>query len=69
MEKSNCSSTHLEGEIMAIVTVEIDFAKNVIAVHGVDKSGKAALIRPSFKHTALRELVARLPPRVTGMEA
>jgi hypothetical protein len=35
----------LEGEIMAIVTVGIDLAKNVFAVHGVDEAGKAALLR------------------------
>lgn len=54
---------------MAIVTVGIDLAKNVFAVHGVDESGKAVLIRPSVKRAALCELVARLPPCVIGMEA
>jgi hypothetical protein len=39
MERQICSSTHLflEGEVMAIVTVGIDLAKNVFAVHGVDE--------------------------------
>jgi transposase len=32
---------------MAIVTLGIDLAKNVFAVHGVDVAGRAALIRPS----------------------
>lgn len=37
---------------MAIVTVGIDFAKNVFAVHGVDESGKAILIRPTGRRSA-----------------
>jgi transposase len=32
---------------MTIVTVGIDLAKNVFAVHGVDAAGKPALIRPN----------------------
>jgi hypothetical protein len=39
MERQNFSSTHLRGEIMAIVTVGIDLAKSVFAVHGVDEAG------------------------------
>ena len=31
---------------MAIVTVGIDLAKKVFAVHGVDETGKPALVRP-----------------------
>ncbi len=31
---------------MAIVTIGIDLAKNVFAVHGVDDTGKPALVRP-----------------------
>ena len=31
---------------MTIVTVGIDLAKNVFAVHGVDESGKPALVKP-----------------------
>ena len=54
---------------MAIVTVGIDLAKNVFAVHGVDESGKAVLIRPSIKRAGLLELVAKLPPCLIGMEA
>ena len=50
---------------MAIVTVGIDLAKNVFAVHGVDESGKAILIRRSVKRAALLELVARLPSCLT----
>ena len=54
---------------MAIVTVGIDLAKHAFAVHGVDESGKAVLIRPNVKRSALIELVAKLPLCVIGMEA
>ena len=63
------SSTHLEGEIMAIVTVGIDLAKSVFVVHGVDASGKAQLVRPAVPRSKLLELVAALPPCLIGMEA
>ena len=36
-----------KGKSMTIVTVGIDLAKNVFAVHGVDATGKPALVRPS----------------------
>ena len=32
---------------MSIVTVGIDLAKNVFAVHGINEAGKPALIKPS----------------------
>lgn len=54
---------------MAIVTVGIDLAKNVFAVHGVDASGKPVLVRPSVPRSKLLELVASLPPCLIGMEA
>jgi transposase len=69
MERQNFSSTHLEGEIMAIVTVGIDLAKNVFAVHGVDESGKPTLVRPEVTRAKLLELIANLPPCLIGMEA
>jgi transposase len=59
----------LEGEIMAIVTVGIDLAKNVFAVHGVDETGKPALVRPEVPRTKLVEHIANLPPCLIGMEA
>jgi transposase len=31
---------------MPIVTMEIDLAKNVFAIHGVDDAGKPALVKP-----------------------
>jgi transposase len=54
---------------MAIVTLGIDLAKNVFAVHGVDATGRAALVRPSVARAKLLELVASLPPCLIGMEA
>ena len=54
---------------MAIVTLGIDLAKNVFAVHGVDAAGKPALVRPSVARGKLLELVASLPPCLIGMEA
>jgi hypothetical protein len=59
----------LEEEIIAIVTVEIDLAKNVFAVHGVDESGKAALVRPDVSRSMLLELTANVPLCLIGMEA
>ena len=54
---------------MAIVTVGIDLAKNVFAVHGVDAHGKPALVRPSVARGKFLELIASLPPCLIGMEA
>ena len=54
---------------MAIVTVGIDLAKNVFAVHGVDGAGKPVLVRPNVARAKLLELLASLPPCLVGMEA
>ena len=54
---------------MSIVTVGIDLAKNVFAVHGVDEAGKPALVRPNVARGKLLELIASLPPCLIGMEA
>lgn len=54
---------------MAIVTLGIDLAKSVFALHGVDATGKVVLIRPSVARAKLLELVASLAPCVIGMEA
>ena len=45
---------------MAIVTVGIDLAKNVFAVHGVDETGQAVLVRPEVPRAKLMELIANL---------
>ncbi len=53
MERSNFSSTHSflwKGKFMAaIVTIGIDLAKNVFAIHGVDATGKPALVRRNVR--------------------
>ena len=54
---------------MPIAYVGIDLAKNVFALHGVDESGRAALVRPSVTRDRLREAVAKLPPCAIGVEA
>lgn len=54
---------------MAIVTLGIDLAKNVFALHGVDATGRAILVRPSVSRAKLLETVAGLPPCLVGMEA
>jgi transposase len=54
---------------MAIVTVGIDLAKSVFAVHGVDATGRPVLVRPGVARGKLLELIASLPPCLVGMEA
>ena len=54
---------------MDVVTVGIDLAKNVFAVHGVDKYGNAVLVKPKVSRTTLPELIASLQPCIIGMEA
>ena len=54
---------------MNIITVGIDLAKNVFAVHGVDDSGKPTLVKPKVSRADLLPLIANLPPCLIGMEA
>jgi transposase len=54
---------------MPVVTVGIDLAKSVFAVHGVDEAGKAVLIKPRVPRDQLIALIAQLPPCLIGMEA
>ncbi len=58
-----------KGKSTAIVSVGIDLAKKVFAVHGVDEAGKPALVRPTFPRARLLELIASLPPYLIGIEA
>lgn len=53
---------------MSIVTVGIDLAKNIFAVHGVDEHGKAVLIKPKVSRDQLLLLIAQLPPCLIGLE-
>ena len=48
---------------MSIITIGIDFAKNVFAVHGVNESGRTELVKPKAARDQL------LPPCLIGMEA
>ncbi len=54
---------------MAIVTLGIDLAKNIFALHGVDQTGRAVLVKPKVRREELLPLIANLPPCVIGMEA
>ena len=54
---------------MSIITVGIDLAKNVFAVHGVDDNGKSALVKPKVARADLLALIVQLPPCLIGMEA
>ena len=37
---------------MAIVTLGIDLAKNVFALHGVNSAGRAVLVRPVWREAS-----------------
>ena len=54
---------------MSIITVGVDLAKNVFAIHGVDALGKAVLVKPKVAREHLAALIAQLPPCLIGMEA
>jgi transposase len=54
---------------MAIVTVGVDLAKNLFALHGVNGTGAVQLRQPKVARAKLNELVAALPPCTIGMEA
>ena len=54
---------------MSIITIGIDLAKNVFAVHGVNESGRAELVKPKVPRDQLLPLIANLPPCLIGMEA
>ena len=54
---------------MAIVTVDIDLAKNVFALHGVDDGGAVQLLLPKLARGRLAQRIAALPPCTIGMEA
>ena len=54
---------------MSIITVGINLAKNIFAVHGVNEAGKPELVKPKIAREQLLPLVANLPPCLIGMEA
>ncbi len=47
---------------MSVITVGIDLAKTVFAVHGVNEAGKAILVKPKVARDQLVPLIAQLPP-------
>ena len=53
---------------MSIITVGIDLAKNIFAVHGVNEIGKAELVKPKVNRDQLLPLIANLPPCLIGRE-
>ncbi len=54
---------------MSIITIGMDLAKNIFAVHGVNEQGKAKLVKPKVQREQLLPLIANLPPCLIGMEA
>ena len=43
---------------MSIITVGIDLAKNIFALHGVNEAGKPELVKPKVTREQLLPLVA-----------
>ena len=54
---------------MPIITIGIDLAKHIFAVHGVNENGRAELVKPKISRDQLLPLIANLPPCTIGMEA
>ena len=53
---------------MTIVTVGIDLAKNIFAVHGMDEYYKPVWVRLEVPRAKLVELIANVPPCLIGTE-
>ena len=54
---------------MTIITIGINFAKNIFAVQGVNQGGHAELVKPKVSRDQLLSLIAHLPPCLISMEA
>ena len=54
---------------MTILFLGIDLTTNVFALHGVDRAGKAVLVRPAVRRDQLLETVAKLLPCTIGIQA
>ena len=50
-----------EGEVMSIITIGIDLAKNIFAVHGVNENGHAELVKLKVARDQLSPLIATCP--------
>jgi len=53
---------------MSIITIGIALAKTIFAVHGVNESGQAELVKPKVSRDQLLPLIANFPPCLIGME-
>jgi transposase len=53
---------------MQIAGIDLDLAKYVFEVHGVDAHGKT-VVRKTLRRHAVSAFFANLPPRLVGMEA
>jgi len=51
---------------MNIVTVRIDLAKNMFAMHRIDEIGRAVLVKPKVARDQLSALMVQLPPCLPG---
>ncbi len=69
MERANSHQLNEEGEVMSIVFVGIDLAKNVFALHGVNAAGAVQLRQPKVARAKLNEWVGALSPCTIGIEA
>ena len=69
MGRANSHQLTRKGKSMAILTVGIDLAKNVFALHGVGASGAVELRQPKVARGKLNAVVASLRPCVIGIEA
>ena len=54
---------------MSIIVIGIDLAKNIFAVHGINESGEAELVKPRVSREQLLPLIVQLPSCLIGMEA
>lgn len=53
---------------MEITTVDLDLAKNIFQVHGVDATGEV-VVRKTLRRAQLLPFFAKLPPCLVGIEA
>jgi hypothetical protein len=68
MNKLSTLAANGNGEQIPTV-IGIDLAKNVFAVHAVNRHGKPVLVKPMVRRDQLLELLAQLPSCIIGMEA
>ena len=53
---------------MQITTIDLDIAKNVFQVHGIDAAEKV-VVRRQLRRSPVLEFFEALPPSLIGMEA